>query len=794
MFNLLVDGTDEIEKVKSISVQQEDKGNNSIVSTNRMNLKVSKLTNWNNSNVELRYGGYRLFFANYSITKTTKKNTRYESDITIYDALKNPAKKKFADDEVRTNTSITTLVQELAGMLNLSLTIVGSAGSDYVEYIKWEKGKKVIDELKEAIEALNARLFCNKNNTATLLIGRDRVSLHDTTVETFNSTNMRESYQQKNVKIAKYDAVMLEYDKYEKLAKQRITARLSADIRLEPLYNNPNIYAVFEYVSEICVNPAFSRSLITKADGTVIQKLGSFYNEETKEYEDYSINDGTVTYTIDAKMNQAQVQFVNTNDFEVFIEIFEFEGEPVFKSEDNKLTLAESSTYFDIHSVRNKYIQNSDSAEELAKSLFRDNCNDIREFTFKAVMNSKLDILKKIVVNHSAMKIDPITLVLRKLNYSISQKDSSITITADAIEDYVEPSAGYFLNIEEKTPTISSNSTSIVVNQIENNTIQNTENIEGNTTNIENNNTKITNEGVAFARDIGATENKYEIEIENYTEYDVLKLIKFMPNKKNTSACTLNINNLGEKVIKKMAYLLDMQANDIIEDMIVVVNYNDVKDCFECVNPVGLYNTVITVIQDTGLSEPLAIANITKSEQAESGSNVLIRWDDPSLSNITELQLRRKETPWAVSPYGNDDVTTGDLIYSTTTLDDYSATDLVDNTTVEGTTYYYKIFYKYDDHYQLPNTHNEFSVEVAGAVELTAELLRDIVSWEFHGQPYAEIKVYEYGHYGLLLENVFLDENGALTVEVPGALDPWKQYWCTQTVSGVESDPIPIAY
>jgi len=710
MISCKADNVETIEYIESINITLEDKGGNSIVSSNRADIKLDRQRGkevdfFSDTSLVEVFSDDILFSGEYLEEKKSEKNVRTSREIRVFDRLKEVSKLKFAEDEIYLGRSFIWLLGTLFNKLGLSVYGISITDDFNINYAYWKKGDKIIDEVKELLEATNGRLYTDKSNIVRFVNGIDNIETTDSGV-TFNESNLQREVEIE-VEKAEYEKIRVEYDSYTQLANQTVF-QLAND---KVINANSSGTLLCNYVSSACMNIALKKILITNANGDTIIKKGVFVEDGVEV--NYDVTNSTVTFTTDFQQNKTKLVIENTNDFEVFLTDFELSGEPLVKHEGNWLEYAAEETEAEADTVKNKYIQNSDAALALAKARYREKCNDIEKYRFTSSVVTDLDILQKATIHNEALNIQSTQLIIRKLQYSIKRKSlHELKVEAEKYADFTYP-ASPWIKIEEVIGSNSLEQTAV------NETSQDLTN-------------QVNSLITEIVDDTGTTENVYEIAVNDYI-HSAKPLIRFFAGKANTGPAILKINGTNEYTLKKLGYLLDLESGDIAKDMIVLCNFNSRKNVYEVLNTVGLENTIQSVAEAHGFAYPLAVVEFTNvdSYPGPMGTDfyVELNWEDPNLNLIEEFTLRRKKTPWQVPPYGTDE-TSGTEVLSGTADDLNSYTDtnnpLVDVVDESGT-FHYKMFYKVSGNWQYSMAHNNLEVQLITNVG---------IMWDEYGEYY----------------------------------------------------------
>ena len=303
---------------------------------------------------------------------------------------------------------------------------------DYIRVpvAKFEKDKKIMEELAELVKAVVGSVYVTGNGTLkiTSLINQKDSRELDYELKKGNVLSYLEEWidEKEDNKVE----VTFAENKTEPRQAVFILAGQNMDyekddakIKVPANTTENDTYWKIEYMTEYVNN-------LETIPEVVAYKANS---DGTKTYVNYTEYDVELTNT------EGKVKFLNTSETDIFIEKFKIYGEPIKLYENNTVSYTEKvleDHEVELYTYENKYVQELRHAQEVAKYLYYINCREQKHY--KLIVNAAPFLELEDVVN---LKFEDSDKKIQLIN--ISQSGNQTEIEAVDFKIY-QPAAEHF--------------------------------------------------------------------------------------------------------------------------------------------------------------------------------------------------------------------------------------------------------------------------------------------------------------------------------------------------------------
>ncbi len=256
---------------------------------------------------------------------------------------------------------------------------------------KFEKDNNIMQELAELVRAVVGNVYVKSDGTLriTSLINQKDTRIVNYTLKKGNILEYLENNQEKAIQ----NKIEVEYTENKIEPEQVIFALAGQNANAET--DNANVV--------IKANTTES-DILWQIDYVTSNVNSIRPNPEIAAYKANS--DGTRTpveyseYEMHLEENTGRIKFLNTKNFDIFIEKFKIYGQPIYEYEGNKVYYTEKkleSHEVELKTISNKYIQELRLAQENSKYNYFINCRNFNKYSL--VCNSIPFIELEDVVN-----------------------------------------------------------------------------------------------------------------------------------------------------------------------------------------------------------------------------------------------------------------------------------------------------------------------------------------------------------------------------------------------------------
>ena len=303
---------------------------------------------------------------------------------------------------------------------------------DYIRVpvAKFEKDKKIMEELAELVKAMVGSIYVTGDGTLkiTSLINQKDTKKLDYEFKNGNILEYLEEWieEKENNKVE----ITFSENKTEPRQAVFILAGQNADyekddakIKVPANTTQNDVFWKMEYMTEYVNNLEQIPEVAAYRANT----------DGTKTYISYSNFEMELTNT------EGKVKFLNPNNFDIFIEKFKIYGEPIKLYENNTVSYTEKvleEHEVELYTFENKYLQELRHAQEVAKYLYYINCRD--EKHYKLIVNNVPFLELQDVVTLSFDEKDKEIQII-----NISQTGSQTEVEAIDFEVY-QPESEHF--------------------------------------------------------------------------------------------------------------------------------------------------------------------------------------------------------------------------------------------------------------------------------------------------------------------------------------------------------------
>ncbi len=313
------------------------------------------------------------------------QNLKHIYPIKVYDRIKDGLKDKFEKHEIKlgwdicnnSNTS-NSLAHYLADKIGFDESellledITDLAGNHIsVPYAHFKKGNRVMDEFAELVKSVYGALYMSNEDELIFETPFNGIDVIETEVD-FDE-NLTKSIEFNTIS-AEYDRVTIPYDQFRVVDRQVCWM----------YYNKENYNKSADQANMLLKAGKTSAWMKIKWSTPIAVNLE--LSDPEIRVEDASGDDMSVYFQYDLEADQTggKVRFYNTSDENIYIQKFKIYGQPLEKLSDNEYSYSEvvepDKTY---SPEKNKFVQNEDHAEILAKYTHFDQCNDKKEVDFR---------------------------------------------------------------------------------------------------------------------------------------------------------------------------------------------------------------------------------------------------------------------------------------------------------------------------------------------------------------------------------------------------------------------------
>lgn len=382
------------------------------------------------------------------------ENLEHRYEITVYDRIKNGLETKFEEHVIKINWYLCNNNQPEKSLAhfcayqmgftdeNLLFEDITDSNGNYliIPYGHFEKGQKVMDELREMVKSVQGNLFMNNEDK---LILQSPFNEEDYVDINYTFDNNIVGSINKETQYAKYDRVQVNFDTFQ-VAERQVCWMLynknlydAANDRANMLLkaNQTSAWYKIEWVTPIVIEPELGTPEIVVEDAQG-NDMSTYFN-----------------YEMEADQVGGKIRFHNLSpDKDIYIQRFKIYGKPLEKYAGNELSYTESENPQKTMTVENKWVQTAEHAEMVAKYAYHLNCKDRDIYRFKVhyapflAINNLVKINKRKIVNHSAIVTE-----------FIHEAEENMMYTNVVLEQFI-PYEGFLGSLEflEATPNIAS--------------------------------------------------------------------------------------------------------------------------------------------------------------------------------------------------------------------------------------------------------------------------------------------------------------------------------------------------
>lgn len=315
-----------------------------------------------------------------------------------------------------TNNSLMHKVAEKLGITRLEFVNATFETGEFIRvpFVIFRENERWLDELQTLISATNSILYIKGGK---LFFKVCNFSLNKSLK--FDRTNIIKKLS-KTAKHSENNGVKILFDRYKKLENQ-VVFNLQSKITVERnTGKDTEVKAMrISYITSSVASPT-----ITKASAYYFTttNTSSKVDVELVRNVHYVLEEFTET--------GATVKFYNPFNYDLIIDNFEIKGLPLVLYKDNSVVVKNSNVRNKgqenfIVVPKNKYVQSSKLAENIAKQVYRANISSAFNYEFDTIFLSNLELGEIYNIN-----IENIDVKARLLAYSIQLKTSDFRISA----------------------------------------------------------------------------------------------------------------------------------------------------------------------------------------------------------------------------------------------------------------------------------------------------------------------------------------------------------------------------